>query len=726
MSSINEMRQFLPDFPNLIHFEIKILDKVIGVDMYDGDQWKMNEITPEQYLNFFRTQFWITSARNPFLFVFLFNNTRSFNNLSSFIDLSQVEYRLNLHLKFYVSFTSIENLKKLSNPRPKMMKQIQILKIGYDTFSNRSVKMTTSELNASQKANGDLDEFIYGLKIELHTNSLYLNNYPQNYFTIYSNIFGQKKFFILFRILIIELYYVHRINFQSIRKSTFHLICQSILPERIFSLVLSDQNDTCGQSKFFLSHFQIEQFTNLRSIKLIKLEHESLCRLLPNLFKLKQLQSLSLQYSTRIQMHINSEDKKASCMLDWSPLHQLCNQVFPQLTNLSTLFTTNLTTMHFPNLLHLDLRTIVRGFYISKIFQHAPRLKSLTIDLIYLYEFTLNQPCYSLKQLNVTSTLHFQIQILNISLQCDVLNGRLWKKIAQPFSTFHFKFFALNDLNEQVLNSFRTRFWIEEKRWFVVCQDRCLFTITGVSLAYTNVTSNQFLYSTVPNYSVIYQPRHSSGCRRNLRQDNFRLTSIKTLELYWNDTFEILSSFIDLNQIESLLITSRSYHLLKHLHDHMSKLHTLYLSGSLNATDLFETQYVQGLQLKQIRTLKLNNYSFSRKTCNDAAKISHLFPCVEHIDEWPIRSRSEIIYVIDQFKQLTSISFTLDYRVHEQKFQPEFNSNLIITDIKKYIHCRATCCFEISWRIYSRIMIHIWLEERVGVYNYLLIYLHIE
>ncbi|CAF1507497.1 unnamed protein product, partial [Adineta ricciae] len=203
---------------------------------------------------------------------------------------------------------------------------------------------------------------------------------------------------------IIELYYVHRINFQSIRKSTFHLICQSILPERVSSLVLSDQNDTCGQSKFFLLHFQIEQFTNLRSIKLIKLEHESLCRLLPNLFKLKQLQSLSLNNSTRIQMHINSEDKKVPRMLDWSPLHQLCNQVFPQLTNLSTIYTTNLTTVHFPNLLHLDLCTIDREVYIRKIFQHAPRLKSLTIDLIYFREFTMNQPCYSLKQLNVTST----------------------------------------------------------------------------------------------------------------------------------------------------------------------------------------------------------------------------------------------------------------------------------------------------------------------------------
>jgi len=54
----------------------------------------------------------------------------------------------------------------------------------------------------------------------------------------------------------------YSINFESIRKSYFDLVCRSIRPHQVISLILSDEHDTPNQSQLFLSLFSLEQFTN--------------------------------------------------------------------------------------------------------------------------------------------------------------------------------------------------------------------------------------------------------------------------------------------------------------------------------------------------------------------------------------------------------------------------------------------------------------------------------
>ena len=59
--------------------------------------------------------------------------------------------------------------------------------------------------------------------------------------------------------------------------------------------------------------------------------------------------------------------------------------------------------MDFPKLLHLKLNFSSQVFDMNEIFQHAPQLESLTLCLAFLYDFTANQECYSLKRLSVIS-----------------------------------------------------------------------------------------------------------------------------------------------------------------------------------------------------------------------------------------------------------------------------------------------------------------------------------
>ncbi|CAF3001648.1 unnamed protein product [Rotaria sp. Silwood2] len=81
------------------------------------------------------------------------------------------------------------------------------------------------------------------------------------------------------------------INFKSIRRAHFDLVCQRILPNQVISLTISDDYDTPGQIELFVSHFRLEQFARLRSFKLIDVEPYWWERIFSNLTQLTNLHS---------------------------------------------------------------------------------------------------------------------------------------------------------------------------------------------------------------------------------------------------------------------------------------------------------------------------------------------------------------------------------------------------------------------------------------------------
>ncbi|CAF0767871.1 unnamed protein product [Rotaria sordida] len=84
-------------------------------------------------------------------------------------------------------------------------------------------------------------------------------------------------------------YQNYHVNFKSILKQQFDLVCRFIQPNQITSLVLSDSNETPSQSKTFLSLFPIEKFINLRAITLSDIEND--CHSL--FFNIRQLKYLN-------------------------------------------------------------------------------------------------------------------------------------------------------------------------------------------------------------------------------------------------------------------------------------------------------------------------------------------------------------------------------------------------------------------------------------------------
>ncbi len=114
---------------------------------------------------------------------------------------------------------------------------------------------------------------IFLLPIYLRNNSLnirllwhiivYWIDYLLEYCILYSLIFWHMNYFSVFLmwvIIWIQFYYpyaAYRMDFKSIRRADFNFVCRRIRPEQVISLILSDDNDTLGQTELFLVSFSI-------------------------------------------------------------------------------------------------------------------------------------------------------------------------------------------------------------------------------------------------------------------------------------------------------------------------------------------------------------------------------------------------------------------------------------------------------------------------------------
>jgi hypothetical protein len=154
------------------------------------------------------------------------------------------------------------------------------------------------------------------------------------------------------------------VNFRSIIKSQFDIICQHIRPDQIISLTLSDDEETLNQSELFFSLFNIEQFINLRSFDINSIDANAFKRL-SNLHKLKHLSSLKLpRFSKPYDMHLASA----------------VQNLLPQLRQLLVHETNYLLINQLPHLRHL---TIIhcRCLHLANIFHHVSKLHSLSITI---------------------------------------------------------------------------------------------------------------------------------------------------------------------------------------------------------------------------------------------------------------------------------------------------------------------------------------------------------
>ena len=289
---------------------------------------------------------------------------------------------------------------------------------------------------------------------------------------------------------IVNAYNRYAVNLSEISKNDFHSICQIIRPKNILSLTLSDNDTTADQIRLFLSLFNINQFTQLRSLTLIEIDLPQLNKLIKYI-KINSLQTLSIR--------IRRKDSKVDQNLSITSI----------LTNLQKL---ELTTWHneinnfvWPKQCHLKHLTIGRYItskQICRILSELTSLESLVLQNAIVNDINeINSIISETKQnTSLTSLIFTNSQLQMIELEYlllftpnlvhlrlissahssdDILNGSKWENFIQTqlisLKTFEF-FFRSQIIEDQSLTDvesrlrpFRTSFWVDYKSWFITC-----------------------------------------------------------------------------------------------------------------------------------------------------------------------------------------------------------------------------------------------------------------
>jgi hypothetical protein len=116
--------------------------------------------------------------------------------------------------------------------------------------------------------------------------------------------------------------------------------------------------------------------------------------------------------------------------------------------------------------------------------------------------------------------------------------------------------------------------------------------------------------------------------------------------------------------------------------------------------------------MKQIRTLELYNKEEQKGYVVDV--LSHSFPSVERLSTLCIESRSDIIHVVNKFKELSSISFYIHGSSEEILTYSDFEPDLIMSEIRQFTHGSVACRVERSLSNGTPEYIHLWIGERVS------------
>ena len=293
----------------------------------------------------------------------------------------------------------------------------------------------------------------------------------------------------------------HGLDFQSVSKYDFDTICREHLPsiiDQITSLRLSDNDDTPQQiDYFFAQYFTLHHFLHIQSLSLCYLQSsETINKIMLECHHLSNLTHLKFDKCSMLDGQVTSISFVNSI---WS-LSKL-NFCYLDI-NLGGRDRFLAPTIISSSLEHVYIHKECHVQQLACMFEHTPCLRqfSTSIGWSRTREY-LTSPVQSIITFKVLFTYPSEQLITNIfqsmpnlhHLTIDIhkiyINGRKWEEIIRnhllKLERFRLKMNITVECNinkdqkvNEILDSFRSRFWIEERRWYVRCDwvetDTCI------------------------------------------------------------------------------------------------------------------------------------------------------------------------------------------------------------------------------------------------------------
>ncbi|CAF1136513.1 unnamed protein product [Rotaria sordida] len=348
-------------------------------------------------------------------------------------------------------------------------------------------------------------------------------------------------------------------------KRHFDMICQRHLPliaDRIIGLSLSEHEETPKQINLFYSYLlSFNKFIQLRSLSINGVRsYKILVKITDECHHLYNLTHLNF-------FNCSLEDNQADFQL-------LVNNIWSFSKLVHCNFSIDIKGKKFflmPKTISSSLErlsiygSILKLNEINRLFEYTNRLKNLSINvefdddnnnyILSLFPTLIELHISCSHQLDISKMISLlqntpNLRRLNVSLWSNFIDGYQWKQIIRNYLP-ELKIFRLGmeetlsfDQNieervDELINSFRSSFWIDEHQWFV----RCIIQKKTIHL-YT--TSKIFC-----NYdSVLFGSIRSTDPQDNQQKFYNNMTSIV------NETFfdQPIPSYIRLPNIEYLWI----------------------------------------------------------------------------------------------------------------------------------------------------------------------------
>jgi hypothetical protein len=306
--------------------------------------------------------------------------------------------------------------------------------------------------------------------------------------------------------------------------------------------------------------------------------------------------------------------------------------------------------------------------------------------------------------------------IIGDDINSDMVDGFEWARILQWIKYFEFKFELFDHAFRKEplsLDSFRTNFWIKEKKWFVT-YDRGL-SPGDFSILYSNSSSimvyppheiNEAIISesTASEPSLFFHVYYLIICDRYLKYPflhwykhvkNLYLSQVTTTFL---KAFNDLVACLDTPQIMTCNIVSKwssesSFEYIKFLHS-LPRLRRLEVS-CINLNYLFLHQWPHIVDLKIENDYENRSHMLSS---NDVDALCHSFSYIKRLDIHS-SSATDLLQLLNGMKMiLTDIIIRQSHQVNNEQFitREWIERN---TELKNFYHT-STCDFWYSVRLW--------------------------
>ncbi|CAF1019305.1 unnamed protein product [Adineta steineri] len=542
----------------------------------------------------------------------------------------------------------------------------------------------------------------------------------------------------------------YNLDFRNTSKYTFDNICQQYIPlisHQITSLHLSDNEETPNLPKLFLfQNFSINQFFHLQSISLYSIQSfDILHQIITHCNNLLFLTHLNL-----IKCNFYYPDNEPQCLIDdiWrlSKLtHCILHQNILRKIQLTSISVRNLSMKY---LILENITCDMKG--LSHLLQYTPCLQRITLKLMYGFpNQQLSTPFLSITSLKLVYHGHIDIlmnlfhntpNLISLTLETSDIycNGYQWEeilinslcncKIFRLKMNLHFRNY--DNINEQVdelLETFRTSFWIEEHQWFVRCDWNPLnlfHHLTLYTLPYTfkdcfnfdaisskSTCPNDIDYCSYDHVPILSYINSEIDLTNDLSLFSVHFPNIHHLNIHFpfHDNFwSCLSSLKRLTSIEvRLLHTDIAYFQLQKLLNQACHLYSLNIYYSKNLSMRLFT-----LTSSSIRRLDFIAEStscvryFNHNECNILINA----PLGRHCEILIIglKNRSSIVNLISAMPTLRS----LICHCKDDEYTT-WNLSSVDDELIEWLRIRLPLTYEISRNEKQTHLLRLWIDQKI-------------